>query len=207
MNQVSWDPNTGCHFLFNPKLNSSWLQGTEEKAKELQTIASSASATNTKTTSGGALTPVNHAALSSLPSLPSVSSSVPSSLSSLSSLSPSTPSTPSFTRRWKRELLHSMSSKIHCSSHVLSKQDIVKEALDIVCRVTSSERATVYLVSEDGTEVVSFINKDPRQHLAIRVSKRVGAVVETVGAVVAGSGCSDVSMFQLQIQRHATQLV
>ena len=62
----------------------------------------------------------------------------------------------------------------------MSKFDVVKEALDIVCQITSSERATVYLISEDGQEVVSYVNKDPRQNLAIRVKMGQGIKIRII---------------------------
>ena len=93
----------------------------------------------------------------------------------------------SMKRREKRELLHQMSSKIHSTCQSLSKMEIVQRSLDIVCEVTSSERATVYLISEDGSEVVSYINKDPRSDLAIRVKIGqgiAGSVAKTGSSVV-----------------------
>jgi len=149
IDEVSYDPNVSCHFLFNPKLNTSWLHGKEKQLSLMKEQAPQQAP---------------HVLQPPVPPQPVVSATP-------SSFSPSIPASSihAASRRWKRQLLHAMSAKIHASSQVLSKQEIIKEALDIVCRVTSSERATVYLISEDRKEVVSYINKDPRQNLAIRV--------------------------------------
>ena len=48
-----------------------------------------------------------------------------------------------------------MSARI--SAPGLRKRDIVMASLDTVCSLTSAERCTVFLLSEDGTEVVSFV--------------------------------------------------
>ncbi len=55
----------------------------------------------------------------------------------------------------KRELLIEMSARINAPG--LRKRDIVIASLDTVCALTNAERCTVFLLSEDGREVVSFV--------------------------------------------------
>jgi serine/threonine protein kinase len=193
--EASWDPDVSCHFLFNPKLNTSWLSDTSTSTDGAMlpfvphqiggSSSSFAAATAAAAAAATAAAVATTAAVSfTFPSLHSTVPSVSSPPLNHHPLQYSPTIRPSL-RVWKRELLHQMSNKIHATATVLSKHDVVKESLEIVCAITSSERATVYLISDDGREVVSFVNKDPRQNLAIRVKMGQG-----IAGTVAESGRS-----------------
>jgi hypothetical protein len=149
------------HFMFNPVLNSSWLNEDHDQLlkdieQDIVIIPEQQKQHEQQQDRGHPQQWQEGPSSGAAQPSSSAYSSQRLALSPSSSLS----SSPGHAvrvrdRLIKRELLIEMSARIN--AYGLRKRDIVMASLDTVCALTNAERCTVFLLSEDGTEVVSFV--------------------------------------------------
>ena len=166
---ISRNPQVALHFLFNPELNSSWSNDDHQDvlkyigAKKTESIIQKSDAADPKHDSQQSIeTPhkqneQNHKSTSEQSSNIKVKSAITRLASSPSSTKLSSPYHPVRVRDrlLKRQLLVDLSARVVVPG--LRKRDIVMESLDTVCTLTNAERCTVFLLSDDCREVVSFV--------------------------------------------------